>query len=146
REAKSASSQLSIFAETANKAVSAFGALGIGFGVGGIFTKFISETIDAQNEQAQLAAVLKSTGEAAGYSISQLNKMAGELAGIFSEGEINRAQTRLLSYTGIVGEKFPQAMQLVIDQAVRMGISIEDSAERIGRALDIPSQGYASLS
>ncbi len=109
--------------------------------------KVVRETINAQKEQAQLAAVLRSTGQAAGWSQKQLNKMAAELSNssIFSEGDITNAQTRLLSYTGIVGEQFPKAMQAVIDMSSRMGMSLDQSAETIGRALDIPSQGMTAL-
>lgn len=111
------------------------------------FTSFIANTIAAQNEQAQLAAVLRSTGEAAGWSAAQLNEMALSMsrASTFSAGEITKAQTRLLSYTGIVGEQIPRAMQAVIDMAARMGMSLEQSAETIGRSLDIPSQGLTAL-
>jgi PAS domain-containing protein len=118
-----------------------------GLSVAGLMRTFIQETVAAQNEQTQLAAVLKSTGEAAGFSANELNKMAASMAGnsTFSEGEITRAQTRLLSYTGIVGEQFPEAMQAVIDMSARMGMSVEQSAETIGRALDIPSQGLSAL-
>ena len=118
-----------------------------GISIANVFQTFIRESIEAQNEQAQLAAVLKSTGQAAGFTAEQLNKMSAEMAGrsIFSEGDITKAQTRLLSYTGIVGEQFPAAMQAVIDMAARMGMSVEQSAETIGRALDIPSQGLTAL-
>lgn len=139
-------------AESAAKISSAFtgiftGAL-FGISAGAIFGKFIEETKKAQDEQAQLAAALTSTGRAAGYTIGQLNSMAAEFAGksIFSEGDINRAQTRLLSYTGIVGEQFPKALQATIDTAQRMGMTVEQAAETVGRALDIPSQGLSSLS
>lgn len=119
-----------------------------GLSVAGVMSKFARETVNAQNEQAQLAAVLRSTGEAAGFSADELNRMAAELSGrsIFSEGEINNAQTRLLSYTGIVGEEFPKAMQATIDMASRMGMSLDQSAETIGRALDVPSAGLTALS
>lgn len=117
-----------------------------GIGLGSIFSKFITETRNSQNEQAQLAAVLRSTGEAAGWTQAQLNQMASSLAGVFSEGDINRAQTRLLSYTGVVGEEFPRALQATIDMAARMGVEVEQAAETIGRALDVPSQGLSSLS
>lgn len=118
-----------------------------GISIANVFQTFIRESIEAQNEQAQLAAVLKSTGQAAGFTAEQLNKMSAELAGrsVFSEGDITKAQTRLLSYTGIVGEQFPEAMQAVIDMAARMGMSVEQSAETIGRALDIPSKGLTAL-
>lgn len=136
-------------ADGVNKAFAGLlsGAL-FGVGVGTVFSKFIEETKNAQNEQAQLAAVLKSTGQAAGYSLDQLNKMASGLsnASIFSEGDINQAQTRLLSYTGVVGEEFPRALQSVIDMSARLGMSVEQSAETIGKALDVPSQGLTALS
>ncbi|MBL0918044.1 MAG: phage tail length tape measure family protein [Hydrogenophaga sp.] len=119
-----------------------------GLSVAGLMSKFVRETINAQNEQAQLAAVLRSTGEAAGFSADELNRMAAEMAGksVFAEGEITAAQTRLLSYTGIVGEEFPKAMQAAIDMASRMGMSLDQSAETIGRALDVPSAGLTALS
>lgn len=129
------------------------GALGSVIGLGGvasvatILNKMVRETIDAANEQAQLAAVLRSTGQAAGFAQDELNKMADGMSrsSIFSSGEITNAQTRLLSYTGIVGKQFPAAMQAVIDMSARMGMSLEQSAETIGRALDIPSQGLTAL-
>lgn len=121
------------------------GAL-FGIGLGSIFSKFITETRNSQDEQAQLAAVLRSTGEAAGWTQGQLNQMASSLAGVFSEGDVNRAQTRLLSYTGVVGEEFPRALQAAIDMAARMGVEVEQAAETVGRALDVPSQGLSSLS
>lgn len=111
------------------------------------YRKFITETIQAEQEQAQLAAVLKSTGEAAGFSRDQLNEMAEAMSkrSIFGAGDINQAQTRLLSYTNIVGTQFPRAMQNVIDMAARMGMDVKSSAETIGRALDIPSEGLTAL-
>lgn len=121
------------------------GAL-LGVGVGTAFSKFIEETKNAQSEQAQLAAVLKSTGNAAGFTAAELNKMASGMAGVVSEGDINRAQTRLLSYTGVVGEEFPRALQAAIDMSVRLGMTVEQSAETVGKALDVPSKGLTALS
>ncbi|ROT45000.1 phage tail length tape measure family protein [Pusillimonas sp. NJUB218] len=148
-------SRLNTVEKAASSASSAFSRLvgvaagaGLGVGLGMAFNKFAQETINAQNEQRQLAAVIRSTGAAAGYSVKQLNDMAEALANAttLSAGDINRAQTRLLSYTGIAGETFPRAMQAVVDTSVRMGMSVEQAAETVGRALDIPSQGLSSLS
>lgn len=130
------------------------GSLGAIAGIGGtlslgaIFSKFISETKNAQMEQAQLAAVLKSTGMAAGFTRAELNAMASDMAAMstFTAGEINQAQTRLLSYSNIAHEMFPRAMQAVIDTSIRMGMSVTQAAETVGRALDIPSEGLSSLS
>lgn len=141
REMKGIQSEAEKTGRLIRTALSAIGATAL-------FTKFISETINAQNEQAQLAAVLRSTGQAAGYTQKQLNDMANSMSGrsIFSTGEINQAQTALLAFTGIVGEQFPAALQAASDMAARTGLSIQGAAETIGRALDVPSQGLASLS
>ncbi|PKM01098.1 MAG: hypothetical protein CVV19_00825 [Gammaproteobacteria bacterium HGW-Gammaproteobacteria-9] len=120
------------------------GALAVGVS----FTQIIRATADFQNEQAQLAAVLKSTGEAAGFSQGKLNEMADAISrtSILSAGEINQAQTTLLAFTGIVGEEFPRALQTAVDMASRTGMSVVSASETIGRALDIPSKGLAALS
>jgi len=118
-----------------------------GFSIAATIQKVVTETRNAQNEQAQLAAVLRSTGNAAGYTQKQLNDMAGALEGrsIFSAGDINQAQTRLLSYSGIVGEEFPRALQAAIDMASRMGMEVTNAAETVGRALDSPKDGLTAL-
>ncbi|TDS68144.1 phage tail length tape measure family protein [Comamonas sp. JUb58] len=124
------------------------GKIGAAVAGGAFYAKFISETIDAANEQAQLQAVLRSTGEAAGWSADALNEMADAMSkkSIFSPGEINQAQTRMLSYSNVVGQQFPKAMQATIDMAQRMGMSVTQSAETIGKALDVPSEGLTALS
>lgn len=118
-----------------------------GVTVGGILRAVISETRDASDEMAQLRAVVESTGKAAGYSAIELQKMAETMSAstTHSDGDIVRAQTRLLSYTGIVGKQFPAALQMAIDQSARLGESIEQSAETVGKALDKPSQGVTAL-
>ncbi len=111
---------------------------------------FIDETMAAEQEQAQLAAVLRSTGEAAGWSREQLNEMAEALSSkggksLLSAGEINQAQTRLLSYANVVGEVFPRALKNAIDMAQRMGMDVKSATETIGKALDVPSEGLSAL-
>jgi lambda family phage tail tape measure protein len=127
---------------------SVFGTLLAGVTGGAVFRKFIRETKEAEQEQSQLAAVVKSTGEAAGFSVDKLNAMAESLAkaSTFSAGDINQAQTRLLSYTGVVGEQFPKAMQAAIDMAARMGMTVPQAAEAVGKALDSPKDGLSALS
>lgn len=142
-----AEKQIDSFAKRANVAAAALASMAGAAGVTA-FTIFINETIQAEKEQAQLAAVLKSTGEAAGYSRKQLNDMASAMSSMstLSAGEINQAQTTLLAFTGIAGDEFPKALQAAIDMAARTGMSVVQAAETIGRALDVPSQGLSSLS
>ncbi|MDR7193354.1 phage tail length tape measure family protein [Luteimonas terrae] len=119
----------------------------IGTALVGVLALTIRNTIQAQRELAQLDAILQSTGAAAGYNREQLLGMAEGLSAVstFSGGEIVEAQTRLLSYSGILGENIPRAMQAVIDQSARLGISVTQSAETIGRALESPAKAAAAL-
>lgn len=123
------------------------GGMFAGISAGMVVRQMVGETGQAQAEIAQLRAVLKSTGEVAGITETQLVSMAqnAAAASTFSTGEIIEAETRLLSYSAIAGEQFPRALQLAIDQSVRLGESLTQSAERIGTALEYPAQGVTSL-
>lgn len=118
-----------------------------GITAGAVFTKVVTETRNAAKEQALLGAALQATGMQAGYSQARLNDMASvmeDLTGI-SGGEFNQAQTVLLGFTNLVGEQLPKALQAAADFSVRTGVSMASAAETMGRALDIPSAGMASL-
>lgn len=140
RAAKEAREQWALFGKIALGAVTAI--------AGFSFARFISETRAAEQEQAQLAAVLRSTGEAAGFSQTALNEIADTLEAVstFSGGEITEAQTALLAFTGIIGDNFTRALEAAVNMAARTGTSVAQAAETIGRALDVPSQGLTSLS
>lgn len=133
-----------LLAVSVRAATAAMAALG----VGASFTSFIANTQAAEREQAQLGAVLRSTGEAAGYSADQLNMMGDKLAKstTYSTGAITTAQTAMLAFTGVVGDEFVRAMSSAADMSARTGMSMTQTAETIGRALDVPSQGMAALS
>jgi len=112
------------------------------------FANIIKQTSNFEQEQAQLQAVLTSTGSVAGFTADELNKLGGALANnsTFSTGEITQAQTALLAFSGIVGDDFVKAQQAAADMAARTGMSLTSAAETIGRALDVPSQGLSALS
>jgi len=130
---------------SAKRAGVAIGAIGGAAATGiGIIVR---NTMQAEKSLAQLDAILKSTGNAAGYTRDQLVEMARgfQQASTFGTNEIIEAQTRMLSYSGILGENIPRAMQSVIDQATRLGMSVSQSAETIGRALESPAKAAAAL-
>ncbi|MEN1941009.1 Laminin subunit alpha-2 [Luteimonas sp. MJ174] len=107
----------------------------------------VTEGSNAEDELAQLQAVLQSTGREAEFTGGELQKLADDLAEVsrFSAGEIVNAETRLLSYTNILRDEFPDAMQIVVDQSARLGISLEQSAEIVGRALQTPTKAMEAL-
>ena len=123
------------------------GGLFAGVTAGALVKGIIGETGQAQGELAQLRAALKSTREAAGLTETELVGMAEKFAQAttHSTGEIIDAQTRLLSYSGIAANEFPRALQLAIDQSVRLGQGLTESAEAVGKALEYPAEGVASL-
>jgi len=131
----------------ANKTGKVLAGIGAGFAAYGA-KEIIQNTIDLEKHQAQLAAVLKSTGEVAGFTQEKLNEMGQALsdASTFDTNSITKAQTTLIAFSGIVGETFNKAQQASADMAARMGMDIASAAETIGRALDVPSQGMAALS
>lgn len=107
----------------------------------------VVEGSDAEQELAQIEAALAATGRQGEFTAAQLAEMRKELrGGLFDDGQISAAQVRLLSYTNIVGQQFPAAMQITIDQAQRLGMSLEQSAEVVGKALQTPSKAMESLS
>jgi len=130
----------------ANKTGKILAGIGAGFAAYGV-KEIIQNTIDLEKQQAQLAAVLKSTGEVAGFTQDELNKMGQALsdASTFDTNSITKAQTTLLAFSGIVGDKLVKAQQAAADMATRMGSDISSAAEMVGRALDVPSQGVTSL-
>ncbi|OLU23083.1 hypothetical protein BVH03_22910 [Pseudomonas sp. PA15(2017)] len=107
----------------------------------------VTDGSDKEQALAQLEAALVSTGNAAGFTAAQLLEMADgfEKSSLLTAEQVQAAQTRLLSYTDIVGDQFPKAMQILIDQQQRLGISAEQSAEIVGRALQSPVEAMSAL-
>lgn len=156
--AKAAAKETRNLGESTSIATGVLGKLkGVLATIGGLFSvasvvkglkSIVGAGNDAEQALGQLDAALTSTGGAAGYNAEQLLAMAEQLRSTsqFSTEQIISAQTRMLSYVDVVGAQFPQAMQITIDQAARLGMSVEQSAEIVGKALQDPANAMASLS
>lgn len=103
---------------------------------------------EEQQALAQLESALASTGRTAEFTTAQLQEMADQLedGSLRTSEEIQSAMARLLSYTNIAGAEFGDAMQVIVDQQQRLGGSLEQSAEQVGRALQTPSKAMETLS
>jgi len=151
RKSREMEQKLKARAEAVEKAWTGIGvvltATLAGISVGSVFSKIVTESRNAEQEQALLAAALKSTGNQAGYSQDRLNEMAGAMESVttISAGEFNQAQTVLLGFTNIVGEQLPKALKIAADYSIRTGADMKSAAETMGRALDVPSAGMSSL-
>lgn len=126
----------------------AFGALSLVLG------KSISEAKEAQMVNAQLDAVLKSTGGAVGLTAAQISNYASELqktTGI-ADDVIGTGQNMLLTFTNIGKDVFPKATETMLDMATAMNGGMTPSAEQLkgqaiqlGKALNDPVEGISAL-
>jgi hypothetical protein len=129
-------------------------------GVVGVFGFLASKILgmaraamNAEKQQAQLNAVLRSTGHAAGLSAGEVNRIATELsnATAASRSTILSGQTMLLTFTNIGRDVFPAATEALLDMTHVMtqgnvtAEAMSSQAIRLGRALNDPITGMTAL-
>lgn len=113
---------------------------------------FAKGAFDAAEEsakaQAQLNAVLKSTGNAAGTSIEALNAQAAALqkTTTYSDEAVNSVQSLLLTFTGIKEEVLNETTPVILDMATALGSDTKSAAIQVGKALNDPIRGISALS
>ena len=114
-------------------------------------TGFMSDSIEKAKEQmaveAQLDAVLKSTGGAAGVTADEVKKLGSALQETTNFGDevTIAAQNMLLTFTGIGKDVFPRATKSALDMATALGTSPVDAAKQLGMALNDPAAGISRL-
>lgn len=108
----------------------------------------LNEAMEAQTGMAQLEAVIKSTGGAAGMTAEELTKMADELSQVtrFSDDAIIGGENLLLTFTNIGQDVFPDATKAILDMSTAMNQDLKSSAIQLGKALNDPIEGIGALS
>lgn len=103
--------------------------------------------VDSQKVQAQLQAVLKSTGGVAGVTAEKANELAQSLMNVstFDDEAILSGENMLLTFTNIGSNVFPQATQTILDMSTALGQDLQSSAIQLGKALNDPVQGVTAL-
>ncbi|HEX4000191.1 MAG TPA: phage tail length tape measure family protein [Pirellulales bacterium] len=114
-----------------------------GFGLGGM----IEKAMQAQETQAKLAAVLRATGEAAGFNADGMEQIAKGLSSVttFSREAAASAETVLATFSSIRGDNFEAAMKAAADLATVFNMDLSTAAEHLGRALENPADGLRAL-
>lgn len=108
--------------------------------------------LDAARVQIQaekkLAAVLKSTGNAAGFTAGEIKAYAGELqnATNFGDEETLNAAAKLATFNKITGETFKETLSLAQDLAAVFDGDLSGASMQLGKALQDPSKGLSALS
>jgi phage-related minor tail protein len=100
-----------------------------------------------QRGQLKTEALIKSTGNAAGFTAKQLEEQASQVAlnTLASVGGIVEAQNVLQTFKTISGETFKEATVLAQDMAAVFGGSAKDKALQLGKALESPKDGLNAL-
>jgi phage-related minor tail protein len=146
-EAKGANNQFATMA--AGWAKAAFSAAAIGGAVLKLadYLQAAGKTAGRFAElNAQQAAILNATGNAAGFTASQLDKMARELSKVteIQVSTIKQSQNMLLTFRNISDDVFPRAMQAAADLSTVFG-GFESATLQLGKALNDPIQGINAL-
>lgn len=120
-------------------------------GISKIIHTGISETMDASAGVAQLAAGIKSTGNAANVSVKGMEALAGSIQGFSGQTDdsIVAAEQLLLTFTNIKNNGpdkiFDQATLAAANMAAKMGGDASSNAILLGKALNDPIQGISAL-
>ena len=132
---------------TKGLAIGAAGAAAAAVGLAAGLGLSVKEAMEAQQVQAQLEAVLKSTGGIAGVTAEQANKLATNLGNLtrFGDETVLSGENMLLTFTNIGKDVFPEATQTMLDMSQALGQDVTASAMQLGKALNDPVQGVTAL-
>lgn len=147
RESRGLGSTLADIGKTAAGFLVAQGAIAGGRAIVGQLTSIIGEANEAARVEAQLNAVLKSTGGIAGVTAEQVKNLAAELQRqtTFGDEAIITGQNLLLTFTNIGKDVFPDATRIMLDMSAALGQDLKSSAIQLGKALNDPVQGINAL-
>lgn len=110
--------------------------------------QFIGLLREQEKAEAKLAAILKATGGAAGFTADQLKEYASQLqrSTTFGDEAIINAEALLASFKNIRGDVFLDATKAMLDLSAAMDQDLKGSAVQLGKALNDPIKGVAALS
>lgn len=129
-------------------------AVGLAAGVAGIYAlaKGIEAVTSAamvqRDAEVKLAAVLKATGNAAGYNIDQLKGMASGLQAvtIFGDETILSGMAILATFKNIRRDAFERTTKAALDMSTIMGTDLKSSMIMLGKAINDPVANLSALS
>ena len=126
----------------------------VGLVAGAVFAATSAEIYKAteaaaahQNVEAQLAAVIKSTGDAAKVTQAGMDGLAQNLMMLtgYSRETITSIETLFIQTKTIGNDIMPQATQATLDLANRMGMDATAAAKLLAKALGDPTQAVGAL-
>lgn len=128
----------------------AIGALIGAAGIAGLVS-IANESVELAGRQeeaeARLAAVLKATGNAAGFTTNELKKYASELQNSSTTGDeaILESMAILATFKSVTGDVFKRASAAAIDLSATGFGSVEGATQQLAKALEDPIRGLGAL-
>jgi hypothetical protein len=103
--------------------------------------------IEGEDADKRLEAQLRITGNAAGFTATQLKKRADEMQNTtrFDDESIKGAMSAMLLFGKVSGDTFERAIRSSADLATVMGSDVRTAAMSLGRALEDPAKGLDTL-
>ena len=135
---------------TAVSNLASVAAVGAGAAIGGL-ALVLKQGTDALREDAvaaaQTAAVIKSTGGAAGVTASQVGDLATKMAMLngVDDNVIQNGENVLLTFTKIGRGIFPEVTQAAVDMSAALGTDMQSAVLQLGKALQDPATGMTAL-
>jgi hypothetical protein len=127
---------------------------GSGVAVAGFLKDSIQGWADHEQVLRQSAAVIKSTGGAAGITVKQMDDLSGSIesnTGVDGDNVL-AGENMLATFTNIHNQQgkgndiFNQATSIMTDMSVAMGTDMKGQAIQLGKALNDPIKGVGALS
>jgi hypothetical protein len=132
---------------SAVKGVGAIGAAAFA-GLSIALKSSLDSFLEAEEASAKLSAVLRATGNAAGFTKQQLDAQASSFEAItkFSDDAITSMQAVLSTFSEVRGDQFVAAQKAAMDLSTVLGTDLQSAAIMVGKALTDPEQGLTALS
>jgi hypothetical protein len=111
----------------------------------------LNSLVKLEQAQAQTAAVIKSTGGAAGVTAEQVGKLAEKyesLNATVGDEVIRSAENLLLTFTNVKDKAFEPALEAILDMNTAMGKGpegLQSTVIQVGKALNDPTKGITAL-
>lgn len=132
------------FQDLTGVSLTAAGAFGL---VAAGLRKAVTAAAEGEKVNAQLNAVLESTGFAAGMSADELDRLASTMMQQTAVDDelIKSGEAVMLTFTRIGEEVFPEAMMAALNMSSALGQDLQSSVIQLGKALNDPIQGVTAL-
>lgn len=127
-----------------------FAAIGVAIAAKKIFdfgAKLFSLYKEQEQSEARLEAVLKATGNAAGFSADQMKQMAADMQKVtkFGDETVMQTQAIIATFRNIHGDQFKETTMVAADLATVLQTDLKSAALQVGKAMNDPVKGVTML-